>query len=306
MPTPYLPDILAVAAGAAIPGIAAFVLWYERRLLARLQVRMGPNRVGPYGLYQSLADIVKLLAKSDTMPATAHPWLFRLAPILTFAPVFMAFAALPQLDPRMNIGVLYLSAIFSIEVIGLLAAGLASHSKYALLGSLRAAAQMVSYEIPLTLAMLATAMAAGSLNLGDIAHAQRHLWFVVSQPLGAICFFIAAMAEAHRPPFDLAEAESELVAGYHVEYSGVRFALFVVTEYAHLFFFAWLTAVLYLGSTNPWLLGGKIVLIITLVIWLRAAFPRVRADQLMALGWKVLIPLSSLNLIWVAAMSLGA
>lgn len=302
MASNVLPYLLAVGAGATIPGIAAFLLWYERRLLARLQVRMGPNRVGPFGLYQSLADIIKLLSKSDTMPATAHAWLFRIAPILTFTPVFMAFAALPQLDPRLNIGVLYLSAILSIEIVGVLAAGLASHSKYALLGSMRAAAQMVSYEIPLTLAILATAMAAGSLNLGAIAQAQHHGWFILSQPLGALCFFVAALAEAHRPPFDLAEAESELVAGYHVEYSGVRFALFVVSEYAHLFFFAWLTAVLYLGSVSPVFLALKILLIVSLVIWLRAALPRVRADQLMALGWKVLIPLASLNLMWVAAL----
>lgn len=298
------PLIGGVAAAVLVPTAAAMLLWFERRLLARLQVRMGPNRVGPQGLYQSLADIVKLLSKEDMMPAAANRPLFRLAPMLTFLPVFMAFAALPQLDPGMNLGILYISAILSLQVLGVLAAGFGSHSKYALLGGLRAAAQMVSYEIPLTLALLAPAMAAGSLDLTRIEAAQHPVWYAVWQPLGALGFLVAAMAEAHRPPFDLSEAESELVAGYHVEYSGVRFAMFVVTEYAHLLLLAWLTALLYLGGGNFWVLGLKILLVIVLVIWLRATMPRIRADQLMALGWKILIPLTSLNIIWVALLKL--
>ncbi len=291
--------IIATVVGMILPGIAAFLLWYERRLLARLQVRMGPNRVGPQGLWQSLADIIKLLSKSDTVPKDSNPWLFKLAPIMAFLPVFMAFAALPQLDPRLNIGLLYLVAILSLSALSFLAAGMGSHSKYALLGGFRATAQMVSYEIPLSLALLGPAMAAGSLNLNVIASwQQHHLPYILTQPLGAIGFFIAAMAEAHRPPFDLAEAESELVAGYHVEYSGVRFALFVVSEYAHLLLLCWLVAVMYLGGGAPWLVALEIMTMVSIVIWLRATMPRIRADQLMALGWKVLIPLTSLNLLW--------
>lgn len=287
-----------------IPLVASMILWYERRLLARLQVRHGPNRVGPQGLWQSIADIVKLLSKSDMIPQTAHPWLFRLAPIATFLPIIMGFASLPYLDTHMNIGILYLSAVLSLEVLGILAASIGSHSKYALLGGLRAAAQMVSYEIPLTLALLAPAMAAGTLSLRGIVGAQHATWFLFSQPLGAISFFIAALAEAHRPPFDLSEAESELVAGYHVEYSGVRFALFVVTEYAQLLLLAWLMALLYLGGGNPALMAIKMFIMISIVIWLRATMPRIRADQLMHFGWKILIPLTSVNLIWVASFRL--
>lgn len=296
--------IVAVGAAMAVPGIAAFLLWYERRLLARLQVRRGPNRVGPQGLLQSLADIVKLLSKEDTMPKTANPWLFRLAPVFAFVPVFVAYASLPELDPHLNIGILFFAAVLSLEVLAILAAGVSSHSKYALLGGLRATAQMVSYEIPLTLAILGPAMAAGSLNLSVIASAQNHLPFLLAQPLGAVGFFIAAMAEAHRPPFDLSEAESELVAGYHVEYSGVRFALFVVSEYAHLLLLSWLLAVLYLGAGPIWALALKIMAVVSFIIWMRATMPRIRADQLMALGWKVLIPITSLNLIWIASWSL--
>ncbi len=296
--------IIAVLVGMVIPGIAAFLLWYERRLLARLQVRMGPNRVGPQGLWQSLADIIKLLSKTDTMPKTAHPWLFRLAPVMAFSPVFVAFAALPQIDPGLNIGILYLTAVLSLEVLSILAAAMGSHSKYALLGGLRASAQMVSYEVPLTLALIGPAMAAGSLNLSVIASSQHPLPYLLTQPLGAIGFFIAAMAEAHRPPFDLSEAESELVAGYHVEYSGVRFALFVVSEYAHLLLLSWLMAVVFLGGGAAWMIALKIMAVVSIIIWLRATMPRIRADQLMALGWKILIPLTSLNLIWIVAWNL--
>ncbi|PSR25594.1 MAG: NAD(P)H-quinone oxidoreductase [Sulfobacillus thermosulfidooxidans] len=292
--------VLATAVGMAVPGMAAFLLWYERRLLARLQVRWGPNRVGPQGLWQSLADIIKLLSKTDTMPQNANAGLFRLAPVMAFLPVLMGFASLPELDPDLNIGILYLTAILSLEVFAILAAGMGSHSKYALLGGLRATAQMVSYEVPLTLALLGPAMASGSLNLAIIADHQRHLPFILTQPLGAVGFFIAAMAEAHRPPFDLAEAESELVAGYHVEYSGVRFALFVVSEYGQLLLMCWIMAVTYFGAGPVWILILKILGLVSLIIWLRATMPRIRADQLMALGWKVLIPLTSLNLIWIA------
>ncbi len=297
--------VIATVVGMVIPGIAAFLLWYERRLLARLQVRMGPNRVGPQGLWQSLADIIKLLSKEDTVPAGVNPWLFKLAPVMAFLPVFMAFAALPELDPKLNIGILYLTAVLSLSALSFLAAGMGSHSKYALLGGFRATAQMVSYEVPLTLALLGPAMAAGSLNLNVMAWwQQHHLPYILTQPLGAIGFFVAAMAEAHRPPFDLAEAESELVAGYHVEYSGVRFALFVVSEYAHLLLLCWLMAVIYLGGGPAWLVALKIMAMVSVIIWLRATMPRIRADQLMALGWKVLIPLTSLNLLWIAAWNL--
>ncbi|AEJ39230.1 NADH dehydrogenase (quinone) [Sulfobacillus acidophilus TPY] len=294
-------DILsAVGCALAVPPVAAFLLWYERRLLARLQVRLGPNRVGPQGLWQSLADIVKLLSKSDVLPDQAHHTLYRWAPVGAFVPVFVAFAALPELDPQLNIGVLFVGAVLSLEVLAILAAGFGSHSKYALIGSLRATAQMVSYEVPLSLALLGPALAAGSLNLHVIAQHEAHLPYIVSQPLGALGFFVAGLAETHRPPFDLSEAESELVAGYHVEYSGVRFALFVVSEYAHLLLFAWLMAVLYLGAGPVWWLALKIMAVVSVVIWLRAAWPRIRPDHLMALGWKVLIPLTSLNVMWIA------
>ncbi|CAB1129853.1 NADH:ubiquinone oxidoreductase subunit H [Candidatus Hydrogenisulfobacillus filiaventi] len=295
-----LPLAYPVGAALVIPGIAAMLLWYERRLLARYQVRLGPNRVGPQGLLQSFADILKLLSKEDIIPTTVDERLFRWAPVLSFAPVFISFAALPALTPRpMNIAILFISAVLSLEVLGVIAAGYGSHSKYALIGGLRAAAQMVSYEVPLTLAVMGAAMAAGTLNLARIVQAQHHVWYLFSQPLGAIIFLIAGMAEAQRPPFDLAEAESELVAGYHVEYSGVRFALFVLAEYSHMFFLAWLMSVLYLGGGGVIAMAVKIFILISIIIWMRATMPRIRADELMTLGWKILIPLASANFIWV-------
>ena len=304
----------------------AYTTLLERKVLAWIQVRIGPNRAGPWGLLQPLADGIKLIFKEEVIPAYADKVLFVLAPVITMIPALIITAVIPWgrevvLFGRrvalyladINVGVLYIMAIASISVYGIVLAGWSSNNKYSLLGGLRASAQMISYELALGLAFLPPIMLAGSLSLRDIVEAQRSMWYVVYQPLAALIFLITVIAEVNRAPFDIPEAEQELTAGYHTEYSGMKFALFFMAEYTKMIAVSAIFASLYLGgylgpfeSQFPWLgplyLAAKIFLGLFLMIWLRATFPRFRYDQLMALGWKGLFPLALLNVMVTAGI----
>lgn len=304
----------------------AYTTLLERKVLAWIQVRIGPNRAGPRGLLQPLADGIKLMFKEEVIPAYADKVLFVLAPVITMIPALIITAVIPWgrdvlLFGRsvalyladINVGVLYIMAIASISVYGIVLAGWSSNNKYSLLGGLRASAQMISYELALGLAFLPPIMLAGSLSLRDIVEAQRSMWYAVYQPLAALIFLITAIAEVNRAPFDIPEAEQELTAGYHTEYSGMKFALFFMAEYTKMIAVSAIFASLYLGgylgpfeSQYPWLgplyLAAKIFLVLFFMIWLRATFPRFRYDQLMALGWKGLFPLALLNVMVTAGV----
>ncbi len=304
----------------------AYTTLLERKVLAWIQVRIGPNRAGPWGLLQPLADGIKLMFKEEVIPAHADKVLFVLAPVITMIPALIITAVIPWgrevvLFGRrvalyladINVGVLYIMAIASISVYGIVLAGWSSNNKYSLLGGLRASAQMISYELALGLAFLPPIMLAGSLSLREIVEAQRSMWYVIYQPLAALIFLITVIAEVNRAPFDIPEAEQELTAGYHTEYSGMKFALFFMAEYTKMIAVSAIFASLYLGgylgpfeSQYPWLgplyLAAKIFLGLFLMIWLRATFPRFRYDQLMALGWKGLFPLALLNVMVTAGI----
>jgi NADH-quinone oxidoreductase subunit H len=296
--------------------VAAYAILAERRIIARMQARLGPDRVGPMGMFQPLADVLKLLTKEDVLPTAADRVLHYLTPILTLVPVMLVFAVIPAAPgihlTDLNIGVLYVAAVSSIAVYGVALGGWSSNSKYALLGGLRSSAQLISYELAQGLAVLGVVAAAGSLSLVKIVDAQFPIPFAVVQPLGLAVYLLASIAESSRAPFDLPEAEQELGAGYHTEYSSFRFALFMLSEYVHVIVSSALVATLYLGGWWPFeggILGVaafalKMALLIFVFIWLRATLPRVRYDTLMAFGWKVLIPLGLLQLavvaVWVA------
>lgn len=349
----------------------AFLTYVERKVIGHIQLRPGPNRVGPLGLLQPLADGIKLLTKEDIIPAQADRFVFVIAPFLSLVPVIMAYAVIPWGEPttimgllpwlrtfdgwgyippewnpfplvpekatlvisNLNIGVLYILAMSGLSAYGIILAGWGSNSKYALLGGLRSAAQVISYEIAMGLAIVGTLMLAGSLSLVDIVRAQESsFWFVLAQPLGFLIFFISGIAETNRAPFDLPEAESEIVAGFHTEYSGMRFAFFFMAEYGAMVIISAMASILYLGGWLPlqlpipsalpavgsalagadgavravnaalmaippivWMLS-KIGFFLFVYIWLRATFPRLRYDQLMHLGWKVMLPLGLANI----------
>lgn len=303
--------LLLVVLGFVTYGILA-----ERKVMGFMQGRIGPNQVGGrWGLLQTVADVLKLLLKEDTIPKAADRPLFILAPVIAFAPAFMVLAALPFTDALqfadIGVGLLYYIAVSGLTTIGVVTGAWASNNKYALLGGMRAAAQMISYEVPLVMSVIGVILLSGSLNLNDIVEAQKDVWFIVVQPIGFLVFLIAAVAELNRTPFDLPEAESELVAGFHVEYSGFRWAFFMLAEYVYFFAMAALTTVLFLGGWHPlpfldfvpgavWF-ALKFSLIVFLFIWFRITFPRVRADQLMEFGWKVLLPVALVN-IFVTAL----
>jgi NADH-quinone oxidoreductase subunit H len=290
-----------------------FLVWLERKVSGDIQSRVGPVRVGPFGLIQTMADALKLLTKEDIIPARADHWLFVLAPFFVFVPALMVYAILPfgrgLVAADLNIALLFVVAAGSIPVIGLIMAGWGSNNKWSLLGALRSAAQIISYEVPLVLALLAVVMWAGTLSTVGIVQAQERLWYIVWPPPLWLAFFvylIASIAEVNRTPFDIPEADSELVAGFHTEYSGMRFAFFFLAEYAHTFFIAGLGATLFLGGWNGpllpgwvWFLGKSYVLVL-LIMWLRWTVPRTRVDQLMNFSWKVLLPISLLDLMVVA------
>jgi NADH-quinone oxidoreductase subunit H len=297
---------------AFILGMVMVFIWMERRGVGRLQLRPGPNRAGPFGVLQPVADAIKVLLKEDIVPERGDHLLHALAPIIAFVPGLMVFAVVPfwrgdgaGLVPDLNIGLVYLVAVSSISVVGVFTAGWASNSKYSLMGAMRAMAQMVSYEVPLVLALVGVALAAGSLSLVKIVEAQG-LPFLLVQPLGFLVYFMAALAEANRGPFDLMEADSEIVAGFHTEYSGMKFAMFYLGEYAHTLGVSAIGATLFLGGWKGPLLPPLIWLVIKVfvlffvIIWVRTTLPRLRVDQLMAFAWKFLLPLALMNIFLVA------
>jgi NADH-quinone oxidoreductase subunit H len=295
--------------------IAAGLIWLERRLLALWQDRYGPNRVGPFGLMQVMADMIKIFFKEDWIPPFADKAVFVLAPAIIMVTVLMSFAMLPIAPgivvADLNVGVLFILAMSSLGVYSVVLAGWSSSNKYSLLGALRAAAQMLSYEVFMGLSLMGVVLLAGSFNLVQIIYAQRGLWFVIPQFLGFVLFLIAGVAETRRLPFDLPEAESELVAGYHSEYSGMKFGMFFVGEYLGVTLISALISIFFfggwLGPVLPpivWFLL-KTFFFICFFILLRASLPRARFDQLMAWGWKLMLPLAIVNLLVTGAIVLA-
>ncbi|MBU6425045.1 MAG: NADH-quinone oxidoreductase subunit NuoH [Rhodospirillales bacterium] len=295
---------------------AAMLTWVERRVLGFLQDRYGPNRAGPSGMLQVVADGIKLLFKQDWIPPFADPVVFVLAPAISMVTVMLAIAAIPAtpvigIIGNLNVGLLFFLAMSGLGVYSVVLAGWSSNNKFSLLGGMRAAAQMVSYEVFMGLSLVGVVMLSGSFNLTDIVHKQRHLWYVVPQFLGFIVFFLGGIAETHRLPFDLPEGESELGAGFHTEYSGMKFGMFFVGEYIGIMLVSAMTTVLFLGGWyGPFLppfvwFGIKTGFFILFFILLRAALPRPRYDQFMAFGWKLLLPLTLLNILVTGALILG-
>jgi NADH-quinone oxidoreductase subunit H len=302
----------------------AYMTWFERRVISRLQVRIGPNRVGPTGLMQPIADALKLFFKEDIRPAMADPFLYPLAPGISLVAALAVFAVIP-VGPTISIGgrsidliiqdmpvaVLYLIGASSIGVYGVVLGGWSSGSKYSLLGSLRGSAQVVSYELALGLALVGVVLVSGTMSVAEIVDQQAHLLpFVILQPLGFLIYFTAAIAETNRAPFDLPEAEQELVAGYHTEYSGFRFALYYIAEYVNVLTVSAIAATLFFGGwlgpfnvlNGPWWLLIKMAVFAFVFVWLRATLPRLRYDQLMRLCWGLLLPLSLLNVLVTAVL----
>ena len=297
----------------------AYMTYAERKILAAMQLRVGPNVVGPFGLWQPFADALKMLMKETVVPTGANRALFLLAPVLTFVLAMIAWAVIPMGDgwaiADINVGVLYLFAISSLGVYGIIIAGWASNSKYAFLGALRSAAQMVSYEVSMGLVIVCVLLCVGSLNLNDIVLAQRNWWFCFPLLPMAVIFFVSGLAETNRAPFDLAEGESEIVAGFMVEYSSMSYGLFFLGEYANMFLMSAMTSILFMGGWQApfgitpftWIPGTvwfllKIAFVMFMFVWVRATFPRFRYDQLMRLGWKVFLPLSLFWLVLTASV----
>ena len=284
-----------------------FLVWLERKVSAFIQRRLGPMRVGrPHGWLQLIADMVKMIAKEDVMPRAVDRWLFVLAPIVSFTPAFMVYVVIPfgpgWVASDLNIAVLYVAAVTSFSVISFLMSGWGSNNKYSVVGAMRAAAMIISYEVPLVLAVIGVVMLAGSLSLVDIVNAQSRLPFIIYQPLGFIIFLTSALTECNRTPFDLVEAESELVAGYCTEYSGLRWGFFFMAEYANLLSASAIAATLYLGGWKGPLLPPviwfliKTYLFVLFAMWLRWTLPRIRIDQMMDVAWKFLLPASLVNI----------
>jgi NADH-quinone oxidoreductase subunit H len=309
------PLLIIVAVMAGVLTVSAGLIWLERRLLSLWQDRYGPNRVGPFGLMQVVADMIKIFFKEDWIPPFADGPVFVVAPALLVVSVLMSFAVVPFAPgiavSDMNIGLLFFLAMSSLGVYGIALGGWSSNNKYALLGAIRATAQMLSYEVFMGVALMGVVVLSGSFNLHAIVMAQGRMWFCVSQFPGLVIFLIAGFAETHRMPFDLPEAESELVAGYHTEYSGIKFGLFFVGEYLGVTLISAMIVVLFFGGwLGPVLppivwFAGKTFLFICGFILLRAALPRPRYDQLMGFGWKVLLPLALLNLLVTAALAIA-
>ncbi|MBX7245090.1 MAG: NADH-quinone oxidoreductase subunit NuoH [Candidatus Sumerlaeaceae bacterium] len=306
----------------ALLSAAGYLVLLERKVLAWMQHRVGPNRCGPFGLLQPLADVLKLLTKEDSLPPFVDKWLFIAAPAIIMLTAILSLAVVPFGQPQwlvvkdLNVGILFFLALSSLGVYSIVLAGWSSNSKYAALGGLRATAQMISYELSMSMSLLAAVMLAGSLSLNKIVEAQSSLWFVILQPLGFVIFVISVIAESRRAPFDLPEAENEIVAGFHTEYSSMKFALFFLGEYVAVVLLSFVISTIYLGGYHGlfdipyipaaiegpiWLLA-KVGFFIFFFIWIRATYPRFRYDHLMELGWKYMIPLSVLNLIATAVL----
>lgn len=285
-------------------------MYFFRRVLGRFQIRLGPNRLGPEGIFQPIATAVKILLKEDIVPAKGDKVLHWLAPVIVFVPVLMIFAVVP-LGARavltdLNVGIVYVVAISSISAVGIYMAGWASNNKYALIAALRTVAQMVSYELPVVLSILGVVLMVGSLSMTKIVESQN-IPFVLLQPLGFLIFFLGTLAEMNWSPFDLLEADSEIVAGYHIEYSGMKFAMFYLGEFGHAFVYSCIIATLFLGGWQGpllppvvWLLI-KVVAVFFVMVWMRSTLPRLRVDQLMSFAWKGLLPLAVINLFIIAA-----
>lgn len=302
----------------------AYLTLFERKVLARFQVRIGPNRAGPFGILQPVADGIKLIFKEELIPAKADKLIFILAPIVTVVPALIIMAVIPfgpdlQLFGRtipmhiadINVGVLYIMSVASISVYGIVLAGWSSNNKYATLGGIRSSAQMISYELALGLGFIGPILLSGSLSMVDIVDAQRRMWYVLIQPVGAFVFWISTLAEVNRAPFDMPEAEQELTAGYHTEYSGMKFALFFMAEYIKMIAVSAIAVTLFFGGyRGPFvdqlpLLGPvyfllKVVAFLFLMVWVRATLPRIRYDRLMAFGWKLLFPIGLMNVLCTA------
>jgi NADH-quinone oxidoreductase subunit H len=323
-PVGYTILIVAEALAIMVPVLItmAYLTYAERKVLAAMQLRKGPNVVGPFGLWQPFADALKMIFKETVIPAGSNRFLFLLAPMLTFGLALIAWAVIPIDDglaiAKINVGVLYLFAISSLGVYGIIVAGWSSNSKYAFLGAMRSAAQMVSYEVSIGFVMVSVLLCVGSLNLNDVVLAQQHVWFCLPLLPMFVVFFISGLAETNRAPFDLPEGESEIVAGFFVEYSSMAFALFFLGEYTNMILMSAMTTILFLGGwlapfgVEPftWIPGwiwfiAKIAFVLFCFLWVRATFPRYRYDQLMRLGWKVFLPLSLLWLVLTAGVLLA-
>jgi len=290
--------------------VVAYLTWLERKFAGRIQSRIGPYWVGrPHGWLQPLADGIKIFLKEDIIPRKADKWVFNFAPVIVLLTAFLVFATIPFTQKLvlsdLNIGVLYFLAVSSLAVIGIFMAGYGSNNKYAILSAMRLGAQLVSYEIPLVLSMLVPVILSGSMKMGTIVNAQKSLWFIAYFPVGTIAFIIfllAALAEDNRIPFDIPEAESELVAGFNIEYSGIKFAFFYLSEYTHLLAMSALGAVLFFGGYRGPLLPPllwffiKTILLFLFILWIRWSYLRLRIDQMMKLNWKILVPVSLANL----------
>jgi NADH-quinone oxidoreductase subunit H len=318
--------LLTIKLGAALLALllgAAYLVLAERKLLARLQIRLGPNRAGPFGLLQPIADLIKMMTKEDFLPRDADRVIFLFAPAVAAGTAMLIFAVVPFGDSLMlwgnriplvitdlNVGLLAVLGLSSIGVYGVALGGWASQSKYSLLGAVRSVAQMISYELPLGLSLVPIVMMAGSFSLVDIVASQKSVPYIILQPVSFAIFFISAMAEIKRIPFDIPEAENELIAGYHTEYSGLRFGLFFLGEYVTLVTLGALTAVFFLGGWHGPFLPGIVWLVIKIaaiafgMIWVRGTLPRFRSDQLMDLGWKFLTPLALVNIVITGAILL--
>ena len=319
--------IKSVVIFVIIIGGFAYLTLLERRTLARFQVRIGPNRAGPGGILQPLADAVKLIFKEELIPENADKKLFIIAPVITVLPALIILAVIPlgpqvelfgkvfdlSLASNISVGALYILAVASIAVYGIIIAGWSSNNKYALMGGIRSSAQMISYELSLGLAIIGPIMLASSMSVNDIVTDQRQLWYVILQPIGVLIFFIASVAEVNRSPFDMPEAEQELTAGYHVEYSGMKFALFFMAEYGKMIAVSLIAATLFLGSywgpgvdqfplLGPFYLAIKTLAVLFVMIWFRATLPRFRYDRLMGFGWKIMLPIALLNVLITAVI----
>ena len=310
----HLIILTVILIGLIMTSVIMFI-WLERRVIARFQARLGPNRAGPFGLLQSFADVIKILTKEDIIPTLADKVIFWMAPAIAFAPVLMVMAVIPLSDglqlADINVGVIYISAVSAVTAVGIFMSGMASNNKYSLIGAMREIAQLISYEIPMLLALAGIVMASGSMSVSGVVAAQT-IPFALTQPLGFVVFIMAILAEINRTPFDLVEADSELTAGFNTEYSGMKFAMLYLVEYSEAVVASVLISTFFLGGWRGPFLPGIIWLVIKMlasffvILWIRSTIPRFRIDQSMKLAWKTLLPLAMFNLFIMAIKTVYA